>query len=283
MKYTTVISAEDLNVHLDDDNWVVVDSRFTLTAPEAGRRLYEDGHILGAHYLHLDDDLASTVTESTGRHPLPEPDVLAKKLGELGIDNNTQVIAYDDTFGAMSSRLWWLLRWMGHDKVALLDGGLPAWTRKKMPLTPDVTTTPQKEFIPTLRNELAIDTATMETVVDSGDSVIIDVRAEERFTGEVEPLDKVAGHIPGAINLPFEDNLDIDGTFMSKDEMVELYEDLLGDKNANQVVMMCGSGVTACHNLLAMEIAGFNGARLYAGSWSEWITDPAHPVATGDR
>lgn len=283
MAYTTIISAEDLNAHIDDDNWVVVDCRFTLTDSAAGRCAYEAGHIPAARYLHLDDDLAAPVTERTGRHPLPDPDVLVKKLGELGIDNNTQVVAYDDFFGAMASRLWWLLRWLGHDKVALLDGGLPAWTRKKLPLTADVTTYPQKEFIANLRAELVIDMPAMEAVVDSDDNIIIDARAEERFTGEVEPLDKVAGHIPGAVNLPFDDNLDIDGTFMSKDEMVNLYRNLVGDKDVVQVVMMCGSGVTACHNLVAMEIAGLSGARLYAGSWSEWITDSSHPVVTGER
>lgn len=282
MKYTTVISAEDLNAHLNDDDWVVVDCRFTLTNPDAGRRLYEDGHIPGARYLHLDDDLAAPVTKSTGRHPLPDPDVLARKLGKLGIDNNTQVVAYDDTFGAMAGRLWWLLRWLGHDKVALLDGGLPAWTRKKLPMTPDIATYSRKEFIPQLRDGLVIDISVMEAIVENGDNVIIDARAEERFTGEVEPLDKVAGHISGAINLPFEDNLDIDGTFMSKDEMVALYKNLFASKDASQVVMMCGSGVTACHNLLAMEIAGLTGARLYAGSWSEWITDSNRPVVTGE-
>lgn len=282
MTFTTVVSAEDLNAHIDDDNWVVVDCRFTLTDSTAGRRAYETGHIPGARYLHLDDDLAAPVTGNTGRHPLPDPDVLAKKLGELGIDNNTQVVAYDDFFGAMASRLWWLLHWLGHDKVALLDGGLPAWTREKLLLTANATTYPQKEFIPNLRSELVIDMPAMEAVVDSGDNVIIDARAEERFTGEIEPLDKIAGHIPGAINLPFDDNLDIDGTFMPKDELVDLYKNLIGDKDGSQVVMMCGSGVTACHNLIAMEIAGLKGARLYAGSWSEWITDTDRPVATGE-
>jgi thiosulfate/3-mercaptopyruvate sulfurtransferase len=282
MTYTTVISAEDLNSHIEDNNWVVIDCRFTLTDPGAGQRAYDESHIPGARYMHLDDDLAAPVTEGTGRHPLPDPDTLARKLGELGIDNNTQVVAYDDTFGAMASRLWWLLRWLGHDKVALLDGGLPAWIRKKLPLTADLPLIEKKTFIPTVRTDMVIDMPAMEVIVASSENVIIDARAEERFTGEVEPLDKVAGHIPGAANLPFEDNLDLDGTFMSKDEMAELYADLLDDKSADQVVMMCGSGVTACHNLVAMEIAGLKGAKLYAGSWSEWITDPGHPVETGE-
>jgi thiosulfate/3-mercaptopyruvate sulfurtransferase len=282
MTYTTVISAEDLQAHIDDANWVVVDCRFTLTDPGAGQRAYEEGHIPGARYLHLDDDLAAPITESTGRHPLPDPEDLAQKLGELGIDNNTQVVAYDDAFGAMASRLWWLMRWMGHDKVALLDGGLPAWIRKKLPLTPDVPVSEKKTFTPSLRTDMVVDMPAMEAIVESGKNVIIDARSEERFTGEVEPLDKIAGHIPGALNLPFEDNLDLDGTFMSQEEIVDLYKDFLGEKTGNDVVMMCGSGVTACHNLVALEIAGLPGAKLYAGSWSEWITDSNNPVATGE-
>jgi thiosulfate/3-mercaptopyruvate sulfurtransferase len=282
MAYNTVISAEDLHSRLDADDWVVVDCRFTLSDAAAGQRAYDEGHIPGARYMHLDDDLAAPVTENTGRHPLPDPEKLAKKLGELGIGNTTQVVVYDDTFGAMASRLWWLLRWMGHDKVALLDGGLPAWIRKKLPLTTEYPSIESKTFTPTLRNEMVVDMPTMETIVDGGESVIVDARAEERFTGEVEPLDKVAGHIPGSLNLPFEDNLDLDGTFMSKEEMQELYKEILGDKDGSHTIMMCGSGVTACHNLVAMEIAGFTGARLYAGSWSEWITNPDHEVATGE-
>jgi len=282
MPYTTVISAEELQAHIDDPVWVVIDCRFTLTDPAAGQRAYDEGHIPGARYMHLDDDLAAPVTENTGRHPLPDPDLLAKKLGELGIDNATQVVAYDDTFGAMASRLWWLLRWLGHDNVALLDGGLPAWIRKKMPLTPDVPAIEKKTFTPSIRHDMVLDMQGMEAVVASGDNVIIDARAEERFSGEVEPLDKIAGHIPGARNLPFEDNLDLDGTFMDKDEIVDLYKEFIGDKNSEHVVMMCGSGVTACHNLVAMEIAGLQGAKLYAGSWSEWITDPNHKIATGE-
>lgn len=282
MAYTTVISADDLSSHIEDNNWVVVDCRFTLTDPGAGQRAYDEGHIPGARYMHLDDDLAAPVTSKTGRHPLPDPDTLAKKLGALGINNNTQVVVYDDVFGAMASRLWWLLRWLGHDKVALLDGGLPAWVRKKFPLNTDVPAVKKSTFTPSVRADMVVDMPTMEAIVESRENLIVDARAEERFTGEVEPLDKVAGHIPGAVNLPYEDNLDLDGTFMSKDEMFELYKDLLGDRKGDEVVMMCGSGVTACHNLVAMEIAGLTGPRLYAGSWSEWITDPKNPIVTGD-
>ena len=282
MTYTTVIRAEDLHAHIDDADLVVVDCRFTLTDPNAGQRAYDEGHIPGARYLHLDDDLAAPVTEKTGRHPLPDPEVLARKLGDLGIDNNTQVVAYDDTFGAMASRLWWLLRWMGHNEVALLDGGLPAWVRKKLPLSTETPAIEKKTFVPSMRDDMVVDMPAVQAIVAKRKKIIIDARAEERFTGEVEPLDKVAGHIPGALNLPYEDNLDLDGTFMSREEIVDLYHDFLGDKSGNDVVMMCGSGVTACHNLVAMEIAGLKGAKLYAGSWSEWITNPDNPVETGE-
>lgn len=282
MTYTTVISAEELSSHIHDNSWVVVDCRFTLTDTSAGRRAYDEGHIPGARYIHLDDDLASPSTENTGRHPLPDPEVLAKKLGELGIDNDTQVVAYDDTFGAMASRLWWLLRWMGHDKVALLDGGLPAWTRKKLPLSKENPEIDRKTFIPSVRDDMVVDMVSMQAIVADSSKIVLDARAEERFTGEVEPLDKVAGHIPGALNLPYEDNLDIDGTFMSAEELVDEYKNAIGNKGGKDVIMMCGSGVTACHNLVAMEIAGLKGARLYAGSWSEWITKPENPVETGE-
>ncbi len=170
---------------------------------------------------------------------------------------------------------------MGHNNVALLNGGLPAWTRKKLPMTSAVAKPLPKQFVVTLKSGMVIDTQTMESVVEGNSQIIIDARAEERFNGDVEPLDKVAGHIPGALNSPFDDNLDIDGTFMQKDEMAELYANFIGGKSASQVVMMCGSGVTACHNILAMEIAGLPGARLYAGSWSEWITDSGRAVAIG--
>jgi thiosulfate/3-mercaptopyruvate sulfurtransferase len=280
--YRTLIDCHTLALHIHDPQWVVVDCRFMLSDPGAGRRAYEAGHIERARYAHLNDDLSSPVTPHSGRHPLPDPQRLAAKLGEWGIDNSKQVIAYDDSFGAMASRLWWLLRWLGHDAVALLDGGLPRWQREGRSTTMDLPVVTPATFTPRVRDNLWVDANTVAKAVKQNDWLVMDARAEERFNGEVEMLDSVAGHIPGAINLPFEDNLHVSGRFSSPQELRELYEGLIENVRPEQVIQMCGSGVTACHNILAMEHAGLPGARLYAGSWSEWIRDPARPVAHDD-
>jgi thiosulfate/3-mercaptopyruvate sulfurtransferase len=274
---TTLVDVHILAKHLDDPDWVVVDCRFTLTDPGAGRRAYDAGHVPGARYAHLNDDLSSPVTPASGRHPLPEPERLAQKLGAWGIERGKQVVVYDDTFGAMASRLWWLLRWLGHDAVALLDGGLPRWLRAKLPVTTALPDIRPARFIAQPRNELWVDAQAVVAAPTRG-ALVVDARAEERFNGEIEPLDKVAGHIPGAINAPYEDNLDLSGEFMSDDALREHYHALLDGMAPEKVIMMCGSGVTACHNILALEHAGMPGARLYAGSWSEWITDSRRPV-----
>lgn len=280
--YTTVVSAGDLAHHIDDPDWVIVDCRFTLTDPEAGRRAYAQGHLPGARYAHLEEDLSAPVSPRSGRHPLPDPDVLEGTLGAWGIDSGKQVIAYDDTFGAMASRLWWLLRWLGHERVALLDGGLPAWTRAGLPMATEVPRVHPTHFLANPRPGMVVTAESVAASLAEDSAVLVDARAEERFSGEVEPLDPVAGHVPGAVNLPWEDNLDLDGTFLPPGDLKELYGDIIGSHSPVDVIAMCGSGVTACHNLLAMEIAGISAARLYAGSWSEWITDPARPVATGE-
>ncbi|MEJ2106220.1 MAG: sulfurtransferase [Acidiferrobacteraceae bacterium] len=280
--YTTVVSAGDLAHHIDHPDWVIVDCRFTLTDPEAGRRAYTQGHLPGARYAHLEDDLSAPVSPRSGRHPLPDPDVLEGKLGAWGIDSEKQVVAYDDTFGAMASRLWWLLRWLGHDRVALLDGGLPAWTRAGLPVTTEIPRVHPAHFLANPRPGMVVSAESVAASLAEDSAVLVDARAEERFSGEVEPLDPVAGHVPGAVNLPWEDNLDLDGTFLPPGDLKELYGDIIGSHSSADVIAMCGSGVTACHNLLAMEIAGISAARLYAGSWSEWITDPGRPVATGE-
>ncbi|MDH5513216.1 MAG: sulfurtransferase [Gammaproteobacteria bacterium] len=279
---TTLVDTETLSRHLDDPHWVVVDCRFVLTDPEAGRRAYAAGHIPGARYAHLNEDLSSPVTATSGRHPLPYPKVLAEKLGHWGIDKTSQVVAYDDTFGAMAARLWWLLRWLGHEAVAVLDAGFPKWVRENRPVTTLMPRIEATQFHPTINNALWVDAGQIVGMLDAKDGLLLDARSDERFRGEIEPFDKVAGHIPGASNMPYEDNLDFTGEFMSDEALREHYLSLLGQISPAKVVHMCGSGVTACHSILAMEHAGLSGAKLYAGSWSEWITDPKRPVAKGE-
>lgn len=283
MYINTLVSTEDLARHLEDPQWVVFDCRFTLTDPEAGRRAYAEGHIPGARYAHLDEDLSGPIVPGrTGRHPLPDPAVLADKLYNWGVGVNKQVVVYDDSFGAMAVRMWWLLRWLGHPAVALLDGGLPKWKREMRPLTTEVPQAVKGNCVCLPEASQIVTAEDVLRVMQGSDELIIDARPERRFTGEFEPLDPVAGHVPGAINWNFEDNLDIDGTFLPPEALRENFQSLLNGRPPWKVIHMCGSGVTACHNLLAMEIAGLPGSRLYPGSWSEWITDPQRPVATGE-
>lgn len=280
MAHTTLITAATLQAHLDDPDWVVVDCRFNLADPAAGRRAYQDGHIPGARYAHLDEDLSAPVTATTGRHPLPDPARLAATLGAWGIGPGTQVLAYDDLGGMLAAaRLWWLLRWLGHTAVAVLDGGLPAWTRAGLPLSTDVPVIAARTFIARPDDRLWL---TVEQVQGlPAHELLLDARGAARYRGEMEPIDPVAGHIPGALNLPTESNLAADGCFLPAAALRARFAALLGERPAARVVHSCGSGVTACHNLLAMEVAGLSGSRLYAGSWSEWIRDPQRPVATG--
>ena len=283
MSYTTLISTQELATHLANPDWVVLDCRFTLTDPEGGRRAYEEGHIPGARYVHLDDDLASPIGPNTGRHPLPDPRVLTEKLCNWGVGINRQVVVYDDSYGSMAARLWWLLRWLGHPDVALLDGGYPKWLREKRPIAKEAPVDIHNASCACLPEPSQWVSA--EEVVEAmanSKTRLIDARPDRRFSGEYEPFDPVAGHVPGAINWPFDENLDIDGTFLPPEALREQYQALLKGAAPHQVIHMCGSGVTACHNILAMEVAGLSGSRLYPGSWSEWITDPSRPVATGE-
>ncbi len=279
---STLVSTEQLAAELDNPNWVVIDCRFTLTDPDAGRRTYESSHIRGARYADLNVDLASPLTPLTGRHPLPDSQMLCNKLANWGIGEDTQVVVYDDSYGSMAVRLWWLLRWLGHVNVALLDGGLPKWAREKHPVSDALPAITPKKFPCRPHPELAVNAEVVDAIRQSATHRLIDARPEQRFTGEREPLDSVAGHIPGAINWVFEENLDFDGTYLPPEELHANYTELLQGVAPENVIHTCGSGVTACHNILAMEIAGLSGSRLYPGSWSEWITHPARPVATGD-
>ncbi len=282
MRYSTVVSTELLSQHINDPEWVIFDCRFTLTNTEAGRAAYQQGHIPGAQYVHLDDDMSSAVTPTSGRHPLPETKIFSDKLSAWGVDSSKQVVVYDDSFGSMAVKMWWLLRWLGHDNVALLDGNWPKWVKQKLPVSTELPNIAATNFVANVSNELLVDTEEVDFARRERCSVLIDARPEQRFAGEREPLDKVAGHIPGSINWVYEENLDFDGTYLPAEELKEAYLKLMPGLKPQQVIHTCGSGITACHNMLAMEIAGLHGSKLYAGSWSEWITDPSRPVAKGE-
>lgn len=279
MTFTTLINPAQLAEHIDDPQWIIFDCRFTLTDAAAGKHAYKEGHISGAHYAHLNEDLSGPITSTSGRHPLPDPELLASKFGAWGVDERKQVVVYDASFGAMAARLWWLLRWLGHHNVALLDGGLPRWQREGFPISADMPTIQTTKFRARLNAGLVVDAGEIERIRTDNNYRLFDARAEERFSGAVEPLDKISGHIPGAVNLPWEDNLDFGGNFQTPEELQESYAHQLGRVVPEHVIHMCGSGVTACHNIIAMEHAGLRGAKLYAGSWSEWITDPNRAVA----
>lgn len=282
MAFTTLISSAEVAAHLDDPDWAVVDCRFALAEPAKGRRDYLAAHIPGAVYAHLDEHLSAPVIPGvTGRHPLPAVAELSARLGAWGIDERVQVVIYDDAGGMVAGRLWWMLRWLGHDAVALLDGDWRRWRAEGRATHAGVENRAPRTFTPRLRPHLQ---ATVDELLQRrADSTLrlFDARAADRYRGENESLDPVAGHIPGAINAPYALNLDAGGSFLSPGELRERYEALLGDTPAAEAIFYCGSGVSAVHDLLALEVAGLGMGRLYAGSWSEWIADPQRPVATG--
>jgi len=280
--FTNIITVADLRAQLENPQFVIVDCRFDLAQPDAGRATYVAGHIPGAFYAHLDKDLSGGRTPSSGRHPLPDPETLSETLSRWGVDSRSQVVAYDANNGAMAAaRLWWLLKWLGHDAVAVLDGGLQAWQAASLSLSTDIPPTRHTRFVAQLRNERLV--VAQELAARTRDNTwrVLDARAPERYAGEVEPIDPVAGHVPGAINHPFARNVTSDGRLLGEQELRKNFAITLENVPADHVIAMCGSGVTAAHLLLAMETAGLQGARLYAGSWSEWITDKSRPVATG--
>ncbi len=278
--HTTLIAREELERHLQDPDWVIFDCRFDLRDPAAGEKAYRKGHIVNAQYAHLERDLSSPKTATTGRHPLPDSAQLAEKLGAWGIGESKQVIAYDDAGGTVAARLWWLLRWLGHREVAVMNGGFTRWCDEGRPVSAELPSRKPARFVAHPQFGAYVDSMFVADNLVKREAIIVDARAQSRFVGEVEPLDSVAGHIPGARNRPFEANLDAHGDFLPAAALKKAFHDLLSDVPAQQAVHMCGSGVTACHNILAMEIAGLAGSRLYAGSWSEWITDPKRPRIT---
>ncbi|MBC7859886.1 MAG: sulfurtransferase [Burkholderiaceae bacterium] len=281
--HTTLIAAAELAQHLTDPNWVIVDCRHDLANSDAGRDAYAAGHIQNARFAHLDLDLSGPKSGPDGifrgRHPLPERHALIETLRRLGVNERSQVVAYDAHGGMFAARLWWLLRWIGHPAVAVLDGGLATWQAQGLPLVTPVAANPRGDIVekPTLTR--TVTAAELLLNLHDLQKTVVDARSPDRYRGENETLDPVGGHIPGARNRFFKDNLQADGRFKSGPELKREWTPLLD--SAESSVMQCGSGVTACHNLLALELAGLHGAALYPGSWSEWCADPARPVARG--
>jgi thiosulfate/3-mercaptopyruvate sulfurtransferase len=270
--FTNIISAEDLNAHLRATDWVIVDCRFSLADTEEGRRNYAESHIPGAYFAHLDEDLSGPVISGkTGRHPLPDIDAFVKVLSSWGIEKGTQVVVYDDKGGAIAARLWWMLHWLGHESVAVLNGGWQYWLAQNYPVDNNIPEKKSGIFEPALNDKMTINTAEVNMLKEDPIFKLIDSRTAPRYRGEEEPIDPVAGHIPGAINLPFPENLDEDMTLKSPEWLWDRFEEATGGKPGDLVVFYCGSGVTACHNILAFNYAGFSMPKLYPGSWSEWI------------
>ena len=281
MPFQTLVDTDTLAQRLTDPRWVIFDCRFDLADTAKGRGAFTISHIPGAHYAHLDDDLSGPITADSGRHPLPDVARLSAWLGARGVAPGRQVVAYDDSGGSMAVRVWWLLRWLGHTAVAVLDGGWQAWQEARLPVDDCPPTTSPVAFAGSPHPTLLLTTEEIMAELDTGRWLLIDARTAERFRGASEPIDPVAGHIPGAVNLPLQRTLGADGRFLPPSALRASYLPLLAGRTPDTAARMCGSGVTAAHNLLAMEIAGLRGARLYAGSWSEWIRDPRRPVAVG--
>jgi thiosulfate/3-mercaptopyruvate sulfurtransferase len=281
--YTTLIEAPELAARIGDTDWAVLDCRFELGRPESGASVYAQGHIPNAIYAHLDRDLSSPVTSTSGRHPLPLAEAFVATLGRWGIDENVQVAACDQSNGAYASRLWWLLRWVGHSRVAVLNGGFAAWQHAGLPVSKQPGVRQPRRFTPNRARTGVVSTVELEKLLAagqlaSGERTLIDARSADRFAGQNETIDPVAGHVPGASNHPFAHNLDAQGRFLPPHVLRSKWLETLRGQAPATAIAMCGSGVTACHNLLALEVAGLTGAQLYAGSWSEWIRAAARPT-----
>lgn len=279
MAFKTLMSTGVLAMHLDET--VVVDCRFKLDDVAWGEREYEAAHIPGAIYAHLDRDLSGAKTGTNGRHPLPNPDSLRHTFGRFGVTSGVQVVAYDQDNGIFASRLWWMLRFMGHDSAAVLDGGWAKWMREGRPIRTGEEARPAAVFAGRSREQFRVPVEDVEGRMGDPSVLLVDARSPERFQGSSEPLDRAPGHIPGAVNHFYQRNVTKDGVMLPGDQLRDQFAEVLGDRSPDQVVMYCGSGVTACQNLLAMEVAGLPGAKLYPGSWSDWSSNPERPVETG--
>jgi thiosulfate/3-mercaptopyruvate sulfurtransferase len=279
--FTTLIDTNTLSGHLSRDDLTLFDCRFDLGNTQWGEAEYTRAHLPGAIYVHLDRDMSGPITDDSGRHPLPDPGRFAERLAGFGVSPDRQIVAYDQGNGAYAARLWWLARWIGLRNVAVLDGGIAAWRAAGLPLETEVRTPQPRKLPVSLVPDAWVSSDGVDELRLRPGNLLIDARGAERFAGRNETIDRQAGHVPGARNRPFLDNLGTDGRFLPAEVLRQRFTTLLGSVPPNGVIAMCGSGVTACHNLLALEHAGLTGARLYAGSWSEWIRDPRRPIATG--
>lgn len=282
MEYKTILSAQDLAQHLNDPNWAIVDCRFVLTAIERGEQNYQRSHIPSAVYAHLERDLSAKIIPGvTGRHPWPTIDQAVQFFSRIGIDENVQVVVYDDAGGALAAvRVWWMLRWLGHEAVAVLNGGWQEWVYSDLPVQTEIIPRQPRIFHPKPRPEILVDVGEINTMRTDPSYRVFDARASDRYHGLNETIDPIAGHIPGALNAPYTQNLTEDNLMKSAEELRQIYSPLIDDLPVNHIAFYCGSGVTSIHNALAMMHAGLGEARIYAGSWSEWITDPERPIAT---
>ncbi|UCH47275.1 MAG: sulfurtransferase [Betaproteobacteria bacterium] len=279
MAFTTLITVDELAANLDNPQFVIFDCRHELTNPDYGDAEYAKSHLPNAHFASVDRDLSARPDGTNGRHPLPQAETFAAWLGSKGVTDGVQVVGYDNAAGVYGSRLWWMLRWLGHDAVAVLDGGWNAWLKADKPTTQDIPQAKPATFTPRIR-DVNVNAEYVLANLESDRMLVVDARSNDRFHGQNETIDPVAGHIPGAVNRLFKNNVNENGQFRPGEELRRELETLIGDTPVQNVVHQCGSGVSACHNLLAMELAGMSGSRLYPGSWSEWIADPKRPVAT---
>ncbi len=283
MDFTTLITSKELIQHLRDPNWAIFDVRFDLNDKGKGLQDYLIGHIPGAIYAHLEKDLSTPASPQGGRHPLPPVEVLEETFSSWGIDDGVQMVAYDDRGGGIAARLWWSLRYLGHDRVALLDGGFPAWVRAGFPNRKGKESRTPRSFQAEVQDRMLVQVEHVLKCIDDEGCLIIDSRAPERYHGLEEPIDRLAGHIPGAVNRFWQDNLDENGKLLPKEILRKEWKQLLKDIPPQEVIVHCGSGVTGCLNIFAMTLAGLEGARLYAGSWSQWLEDPDLPKVLGPQ
>ncbi len=280
--FTTFIKADELENHLGKRDWVIFDCRFWLQEPERGLREYKQAHLPGAIYVDLDKDLSGPIHPTkTGRHPFPDPAGFSRQLGAWGVDTDSQVVAYDQLNGAIAARMWGLLRWLGHKKVAVLEGGWEHWQGEGRPVTGEVPDPVQTVFTPDLNRDFLVDTDFVHSILDQEEYLLVDSRTPERYRGEEEPIDPAAGHIPGAVSLPYPGNLTEQGRLLPKQDLRKRIAAVLGERPPENLIFYCGSGVTSIHNLLVFEYLGMGLPRLYPGSWSAWIRDPGRPIETG--